>query len=400
MKKVLMVTTIGGFLPQFEWNDVKLLRNMGCSIDYASDFKNPIYRFDKDELESEGIKLHQIDIKKSPFRVVCNVRAVMELKAIIDREKITLIHCHNPMGGVTARIAAGLSRRKPYVIYTAHGLHFYKGAPLKNWLLYYPAERMLARLTDRIVTINEEDRIRALTLPLKHKGAVHRIHGVGVDRERFRPKPEIREAMRKSLDIPEDAFHIVTAAELNDNKNQACVIRAIGLIKRNSPELGNRIFYSLCGRGDKERDLKELIHSEGLDGQVRLLGYRNDMEDVLQSADCFAFPSKREGLGIAAVEALLCGVPLIVSDNRGTREYAANKTNALVCRSNSPESFARAISRLASDKTLRNRYADRCRESALPFTTEEVEKTMINVYESAFEDIRAGRNGGRKAVKI
>ena len=211
---------------------------------------------------------------------------------------------------------------------------------------------------------------------------------------------EIREAMRKSLDIPEDAFHIVTAAELNDNKNQACVIRAIGLIKKNYPEFGNRICYSLCGRGDKERDLKELIHSEGLDGQVRLLGYRNDMEDVLQSADCFAFPSKREGLGIAAVEALLCGVPLIVSDNRGTREYAKNKSNALVCKNNAPESFARAISRLASDKTLRNRYADRCRESALPFTTEEVEKTMINVYESAFEDIRAGRNGGRQAVKI
>lgn len=374
MKKILIVTTISGFLPQFELNDVKLLQGMGCEVHYASNFDNPVYSCNREKLRSMGIRLHHINVMKSPAKLFDNLRAIGEIKKIIDDEGITMVHCHNPMGGFTARIASYMSEKKPYVLYTAHGLHFYKGAPLKNWILYYPVEKILARITDGIVTINKEDYENAKRLSLRKNGTVSQIHGVGVDEIRFCNKTEYKDRLRKELGIPENAIHIVTAAELNDNKNQSVVIKAIAKLDNKN------IYYSLCGKGPDKAGLQRLIKKLGLQDRVKLRGYRDDMENVLSTADIFAFPSKREGLGIAAVEALLCGVPLVVSDNRGTREYAQDGLNAIVCRENTPDDFADAIKKLTEDNNLRKRLSNECRISAIPFTLSEVEKSMRDIY--------------------
>lgn len=400
MKRVLFVTTISGFLPQFEKNDVKLLKQMGCQIHYASNFTNPIYAFDKTELEKNGVALHQIDIEKSPAKINKNIKAIKQLIKIIDENDIDIIHCHNPMGGVAARIAARAGKRKPKVIYTAHGFHFYKGAPIMNWLLFYTAERFLARYTDIIVTINREDYIRAKKFRLKKNGEVYLIHSVGVDKEKFAPRPELRETKRAELGIPADAFHIVTAAELNENKNQKVVIEAVAAIvnkyetsagndnKHNTNYAGksNRtynIYYTICGKGPNEDKLRELIKAYGLENNVSLLGYRTDMDEILQTADVFAFPSIREGLGVAAIEALMCNVPLIAADNRGTREYASDGNNGIVCRYDAVDEFEEAIELLYGNTAYRKRMADRSRESVKKFTIEEVEKTMTKVYTRA-----------------
>ncbi|MCR4648710.1 MAG: glycosyltransferase family 4 protein [Lachnospiraceae bacterium] len=377
MKKILIVTTIAGFLPQFEMNDVEILQSLGYEVHYASNFDVTVYSFDASSLKKKGIILHQTDIVKSPLGIVNNNKAIKQIKKIIDEENIDIVHCHNPMGGADGRVAARLSKKRPFVIYTAHGFHFYKGAPLKNWLIYYPIEKILSRWTDAIITINEEDYERALKFPTGKKNGVYRIHGVGVNSERFKADPEKRKAMRKELNIPDDAFHIVTAAELNDNKNQTVVIEAIKNIARDD------VYYSLCGEGPNENSLKELIEKYGLSDRVRLLGYRTDIEDVLQSADCFAFPSKREGLGIAAVEALLTGVPLIASDNRGTREYAIDGKNGFVCDAGSVSDFEEAITKMLDNKDIRDKMTSYARESAAEFCLGEVGKVMRKVYEDA-----------------
>ncbi len=383
MKRVLFVTTISGFLPQFEKNDVKLLKQMGCQIHYASNFTNPIYAFDKTELEKNGVALHQIDIEKSPAKINKNIKAIKQLIKIIDENDIDIVHCHNPMGGVAARIAARAGKIKPKVIYTAHGFHFYKGAPIMNWLLFYAAERFLARYTDIIVTINREDYIRAKKFRLKKNGEVYLIHSVGVDKEKFAPRPELRETKRAELGIPADAFHIVTAAELNENKNQKLVIEAVAALKNKSKihaDKAYNIYYTICGKGPNEDKLRELIKAYGLENNVSLLGYRTDMDEILQTADVFAFPSIREGLGVAAIEALMCNVPLIAADNRGTREYASDGNNGIVCRYDAVDEFEEAIELLYGNTAYRKRMADRCRESVKKFTIEEVEKTMTKVY--------------------
>ena len=379
MKKVLIITAISGFLPQFEKNNVKLLRKAGCEIHYASNFKNPIYAFNEEDLKAQGIRLHQIDVAKSPFKFGTNLRAVRQLLRIIRENDIEIIHCHNPMGGVAGRVAAGLSKKKPYVIYTAHGFHFYHGASKKNWLLFYPVEWLLARMTDILVTINREDYERAKRLPLKAGGAVFQIHSVGVDKERFFPKKEINEEKRRELHVPADAFHIVTAAELNKNKNQKVIIDAISTLPQED------IYYSICGKGQGETFLRKLVKEKGLENRIRFLGFRTDMQEILQTADCFAFPSYREGLGVAAVEALLCNVVLVASDNRGTREYAVKGKNAFVCKADSIPEFAQAIGTLYKDKELRAKMSRNGRTSAMEFTVGEVEKTMKKVYYKALD---------------
>ena len=381
MKKILFVTTISGFLPQFEMGDVHIVRGLGYEVHYASNFENPVYSFEKEDLQKEGIILHQVEIEKSPLKLLKNLRAVNQVRRLIDQEKIDLIHCHNPMGGMVGRIAAHHSKNRPYVIYTAHGFHFYKGAPLINWIMFYPAERYMAKRTDAIVTINKEDYNRANRFRLRNNGQIVQIHSVGINLDRFAPRPGLREKKRAELGIPEDAFHIVTAAELNDNKNQKIIIEAIA----DCEDKG--IYYSICGKGPNREKLEKIIEKLGLGDRVRLLGYRTDMDEVLQSADVFAFPSIREGLGIAAVEALACGVPLIVSDNRGTREYAENGTNSLVCDSGSVSQFIEAIKRLYRNKKYRKMLSEHCRPVAERFGLRETGRIMEGVYKAADEAV-------------
>lgn len=374
MKNALLITTIGGFVPQFEMNDVKILQENGYTVHYASDFDNPVYRIDQKELNAKGLILHHIDIRKSPFRLKDNMKAFLQLRKIMKEEQIGLVHCHNPMGGVVGRLAAGFSGQRPYVIYTAHGFHFYEGAPWKNWLLFYTAEKFLARFTDRLITINKEDYERAKKFRLRKNGGVERIPGVGVDIIKFREKEELRQSRRKELKIPENGFHIVSVGELNDNKNHEIILEAIKRIDRRD------IYYSICGKGNARERLYELIRKYQLSGQVQLLGYRTDISDILQSADCFAFPSKREGLGIAAIEAMACGIPLIASDNRGTREYMQYGRNGIICHTRNPEEFARAICQLKNAPELRKKMTQNCRETAKKFSIEATDKIMRRIY--------------------
>lgn len=377
MKKALIVTTISGFLQQFEMNDVHILQEYGYDVHYASNFNNPVYSVDKEKLQKEGIILHHIDIEKSPFSFAANVKAIGQLRRIIDDEKVDLVHCHNPMGSVAARIAAKKSSKSPYVMYTAHGFHFYENAPVMNWILYYTAEKFLAKYTDEIITINREDYNRAKTFCLKKNGGVGWIFGVGIDLDKFKRRNEMNLEVREKIGIPNDAFHIVTAAQINKNKNQRVIIEALSTLKRDD------IYYTICGEGVYEEKLKKLVHEKKLDRFVKFLGYRNDMENILQSADCFAFPSKREGLGIAAVEALATGVPLIVADNRGTREYGKDGYNCIVCDANNPGMFADAIDRLYKDRAYRDELASHCRNTSQKFSLEMTDRIMRDIYKKA-----------------
>lgn len=376
-RKILLVTTDSGFLSQFEMNNVKILQEMGYEVHYASNFDHSVYHYDRCQLEELGIILHSINIVKHPAKLKQNMQTVFQLKKIIDSEGIQMLHCHNPMGGVAGRCAARISKLQPYVIYTVHGFHFYQGGPLMSWVLIYPIERLLARWTDVIITINQEDYLQAAGFSYKKNGFAERIHGVGVNLNRFQEKPELREQKRRELGIPDDGFHIVTAAELNRNKNQRVIIEALaGMPQKN-------IFYSICGIGPEEGRLLRLIKGRHLEDRVHLLGFRNDMEEILQTADLVVFPSIREGLGMAAVESLACGVPLIAADNRGTREYVIEGVNGVLCPAKSIRAFREAIQKFYEDEMYRLALAEGCRKTIDPFCMEEADARMRSIYRRA-----------------
>lgn len=387
--QVLFVATVGGFVPQFEMNDVKILNELGCRIHYAANFDHNMYSYNEKIFDEYGINRHHVNLAKSPFRFIKNIRAYKEIKKIIEREKINIIHCHTPVGGLLARLAADQSSRKPKVIYTAHGFHFYKGAPLWNWCVYYPVEKFLARKTDVIITINEEDYCNAKKFTLRKNGRVYKIPGVGLNLNRFQSvivkedyiknknsaSKEIKNnELQKNRNCEKNRFDIVTIGELNKNKNHQVVIRAIKQLNRDD------IYYTIYGRGKNKEKLEVLIKSLDLEKYVQLKGYTLEPERVLEQADCFAFPSVREGLGMAALEALACKVPVISSDNRGTREYMKNGYNGVVCFSNNPNEYAKAIEDLAASEEKRVLMGENGKITAEKYGIKSTEDVMRLIY--------------------
>lgn len=377
--KVLIVTTVSGFLWQFEKNTVEILKSRNAQIHYASNFENPAYVFDQGYFEDKGIVTHPIPIQKSPYQIKENFRALKGLIKIIEKEEIDTLHCHTPVGAVLGRLAARLSKRKVTVIYTAHGFHFYKGAGLKNWLLYYQAERFLARYTDILVTINREDEKRARSFSLRDSGWVMKIPGVGVDREKFRVQFEKRQEARQALGLGSGELCLLTAALLDKEKNYQTVLKALEKLK----DLPFR--YYICGEGPYRQALEEQTARLGLEEKVIFLGFRKDLDFLLQGADIFLFPSVREGLGMAALEAMACGVPVIGADNRGTREYIRHGENGLLCPPRNAEDFATAIHILYKNPILRRKMAVKARKDSWRFGQEESRLYMEQVYKIAWK---------------
>lgn len=375
---ILLITTISGFVPKFMMQDVRLLQAMGHTVHYASNFDNPVYECDREALEAEGIICHSVPIAKSPRYIGANLAALRQLNRIVERFEIAAIHCNNPMGGVLGRLA-GSRRQKPYVIYTAHGFHFYAGAPIKNWVCYYPVEKMLAHRTNQLITINREDKAHADRFRLRKGGTVAQIPGVGLDTDRFVPRPEKRTEYRQQLKLASDSFVFLSVGELNDNKNHRTIINAFSHLREKCAIL------LICGEGPRHSQLQEQIDRAGLTDRVRLCGYQTEIEKYYQSADCFLFPSMREGLGMAAVEAMACGLPLIVGDNRGTREYA--RENAIACKPLDEQAFYKAMQLLSEDRDRAARMGKRSVEIAAAFTREKTAEVMRRVYERMSEEI-------------
>lgn len=383
-RKILIVTTVSGFLWQFERGNVALLKNMGIEIHYASNFENPVYAFDRHYFRKNGIHTHHLSISKSPFHIRKNFKALKKLIHLIRKENIDVIHCHTPMGAVLGRLAGRLAGNQVKVIYTAHGFHFYKGAPLRNWLLYYPAERFLARYTDCLVTVNKEDQKMAEKFKLKHNGNTARIPGVGLDLNKFRPMPWLREQVREQLGVKKGQVCLMTSASLNRDKNHQLAIRALSRISHMDFQ------YFICGEGLEREKLEELIHLLGLQDRVHFLGYCRDMEYLLQGADLFLFPSVREGFGMAPLEALACGKPVIAADNRGIREYLQHEKNGMVCSGSSSAEFANAITELLSDKNRRNQMAKQGTNDVKKFASVFSDAVMQQVYGTIFASAGKG----------
>ena len=369
MKKVLFVATVGGFVSQFEMNDVEILQDEQCEIHYAANFNNNVYYVEDKLYEKKGIVQHNVPIAKSPLDMKNNYRAYKEIKRIIDSEDISMVHCHTPVGGVVARLAATRSKNKPTVVYTAHGFHFYKGAPLMNWCVYYLVERIMARVTDAVVTINEEDYQVARGFKLRTGGRVYKIPGVGVNLDRF--KTNVSEKNKENK-----GFKVLSISEINKNKNHKVVIKAI----KSLIDKGEKVYYDIYGKGPNEEWLNKYIKKLGLSEYVKLRGYISNPEEVLKEADCFAFPSIREGLGMSALEAMACGVPVIASENRGTKEYMVNGHNGMVCRKNNYKEYEQAILKLKSSPDTRKTMGRNARETVKKFSVNRSVEIMTQVY--------------------
>ena len=383
-KKALFIATVGGFVAQFELNNVSLLQGMGYKVHSAANFREPVYSIKERELSDMGVTLHQVDIEKSPYMWKQNWKALKQLCCIIRAEGISLIHCHTPVGGVLGRLAALLCpKQNPTVIYTAHGFHFYKGASLVNWLLYYSVEWLLARHTDILITINEEDYIRAKGFRLRKGGGIYKIPGEGLHMEKFPvvSKSQKKE-LRQHLGVEENVLFLLSVGELSGNKNHREIIQLMPEIKSRLQD--RKILYGICGDGFYREELENLVESMGLPEIVKLYGYQENIHDYLACADCLVFPSVREGLGMVALEAMSMGIPVVASDNRGTREYMKDGCNGYVCDVKKAETFIDAIEKVCRmQPEERAAMGEEGRKTAERFDIRNTSHIMDKVYEAA-----------------
>lgn len=382
MKKALVIATVSGFLMKFEMQDVQILQNMGYEVHYASNCDVPIYEFDTAELAQRGVRMHPIPIEKSLFCLRQNARALRMTEKLIRKEQIQLIHCHTPVGGLIGRLAGRRCRDLGVrVIYTAHGFHFYRGCARKDYLIFHTAEQILARHTDALVVINREDFESASAFRLKEDGRVYHIPGVGLDLKKFRPiSDEQRREVRKRLGVSEDEILFLSVGEINRNKNHIAILRTLARMREEGADLKN-FRYLVYGEGPVRKNLEQWVRRHDLEGTAILPGYCSAPEEIYGAADLFFFPSRREGLGMAALEALACGVPVVAADNRGTREYILPGENGWLCRSDSPEDYAAAFrqwDRLTPEE--KSVIRKNCRASAEKFDRKYAAYVMEQMY--------------------
>lgn len=368
--RILYITTIGSTMGFFS-SLIRELLDAGHSVEIATN-ENEGEAPVPSCFQEWGCRVHSITCTRSPFDKR-NLKAIREIKTIAKQGHYDIIHCHTPIAAACTRIACHSLRKDGLkVFYTAHGFHFYTGAPLKNWLLYFPVEWLCAHWTDVLITINQEDYARAK----KHMHAkrVEYVPGVGIDVNRFMGATVDRAAKRREIGVPEDAILLLSVGELNDNKNHATVIRALA-------KAGDtNIHYAIAGKGPLKETLEALAKSLDVGAQLHLLGYRRDVAGLYKAADICVFPSIREGQGLAALEGMASGLPLIASDNRGTRDILIQGKNALICRYNDVEGFAEAIQLLSKDQELREKMGLVNEEKSREFDFAIINEKMKEIY--------------------
>jgi len=342
VKKVLLVATVQSHIAQFHQPLIDWLTECGYTVDVAA--KDNLDTKPNLHLSVSGT-IHNIPFERSPFSPK-NLGAYRALKRLIRKGEYDVVHCNTPVGGILTRMAANKQRKRGEVtvVYEAHGFHFFRGGSKKNWLLWYPIEKWFSRYTDVLITINQMD--YALAREKFKAKKVEHIPGVGLDLSRFEAA-EREASLREEFGLDEDTKIVFSVGELNQNKNHQVILRAVA-------HLGDpKIHYFLAGNGPLREELEALARELGIADNVHFLGYRRDIPSLLKNADVYAFPSLREGLGMASIEAMATGLPLVTSNRHGINDYSENGKTGFKYAPSDVCGFAEGIRTILSDDALR-----------------------------------------------
>ena len=335
MKKVLFTATVDSHILQFHLPFLKMFKDNGYEVHVATN--------GNDEIPYCDVK-HFVSFERNPIKIN-NLKAIKQLKKICEDEKFDIIHTHTPMGSVVTRLAAKKFRKYYHtkVIYTAHGLHFFKGAPLKNWLIFYPVEKWLAKYTDTLILINQED-YEFAKKKLNRCKDIQYIPGVGIDEKKFDFSFSNKEKieLRNSLGLEKDDFVMIYPAELNWNKNQSLIINAMEKLTKKY----SNIKVLLPGVDSYDGLYQKIVKEKKLDKNVIFLGYRKDIPKLLKISNLALATSHREGLPLNIMEAMYVGLPVVATNCRGQRDLIENNVNGFLIDINDEDSFIDSIEKI------------------------------------------------------
>lgn len=325
------------------------------------------------EIECTNAPIHFLDIPI--YRNILDIKNILiaykRINKHIKELNIDYIHCNTPLGGFLGRVC-GKRCNVQKVIYTAHGFHFYKGAPSINWLLFYPIERFLARWTDALLVMNDEDYSITKKFKLRDEGKIFKVPGVGIDLNGITDGPIVSD-IRKELELPDSSKLCISMGDLNKNKNCEVVIRAFASVDSD-------VHYLICGIGPEKEKLEEISTTLGISKNVHFLGFRRDIVSLLKQSDVFILSSFREGLPRSTMEAMACGLPCVVSEIRGNVDLIEEGINGLLCKPTDTEGFSNAINRLCQNQSLRESMGKYSLEKIKGYDTSVVTQKLEEIY--------------------
>ena len=327
-KRALIIASMASMIDNFNRKNIELLSDMGYDITLAANFKsedsNSYEKNQKflEEMKKKSYRVVHIDFTRKLTNIGLQIKSIKQVRELLKR-KFDIVHCHSPICSIITRIVFQKYRIKynSKLLYTAHGFHFYKGAPKKNWLIYYPAEKICSYMTDVLITINKED-YNLAKKKMKAK-KVEYLPGIGINLSKFNDK-SCDNSLKDKLGCKSDEVMLISVGELSTRKNHEVVIKSLVKLKNEDESLFNRIKYFIVGKGDLENYLLSIIKENNLENNVRLLGFRSDVDELLRAADVFVFPSLQEGLPVALMEAMASGLPVIASKIRGNTDLIEN----------------------------------------------------------------------------
>ncbi|MGL4570231.1 MAG: glycosyltransferase family 4 protein [Clostridium sp.] len=342
MKRILYVTTIDLTINTFLVPHIEALLGDRYRVDCACNIQDEI----DNRLLKEKIVAHNIPFSRNPISL-SNIKAIRKIKKIQELYKYDIVHVHTPVAAFITRFA--LRKRDIKILYTCHGFHFYKGAPLLNWLLYYPLEKISSKWTDEIITINKEDYERARSFKLRSNKEARIMSGVGIDPNEYVVLDFNRSKYRESIGVKDDDFMILILAEINKNKNHIQIIKALKEMK----DISN-VKVICAGKGPLENELKKKVHELGLENNIKFIGYRNDVKELLNCSDCVALFSKREGLGKCLLEGMFLEKVLVATDTRGAKTLIKDRENGFLVRIGDYKGTALVLDEISINKSLVN----------------------------------------------
>ncbi|MFD2331453.1 glycosyltransferase family 4 protein [Cohnella sp. GCM10020058] len=367
MKKVLFVATVDGHIKSFHTPYLKMFYESGYEVHVASN---------GDSEFSYVHEKHNILFKRSPFHIH-NIFAYIKLKKIIKQNAYSIVHCHTPVGGVLTRLCSKEVRRKSgKVFYTAHGFHFYKGAPWRYWFFYYTIEKLLSKSTDCLITINKED--FEIAQNNFRCSRVEYVPGIGVDLEKFKPVDNYhRQLLRKKHGYSTEDYILFFAGELSKRKNQSMLLLMIKKLKL----LNLDVKLLLAGEGKQQKLLQTKIKKLGLEENARLLGFRTDIKELIGLSDIIVSSSRQEGLPINIVEALAIGRPIIATNVRGNRDLIKEGFNGFLTPLNNYEYMSELVIKMFADKKMTTVFSENATLSVCNYSLQEVMSKMRKIYE-------------------
>lgn len=369
-RKVLFLATVYTHLAAFHIPFMRLLQEKGFEVHAAASSAQGR----REDVERAGVICWEIPFARSPYSPA-NIEAGRRLKALLKEHYFDLIHVHTPVAAFLGRYLAKKTGQGA-VLYTAHGFHFCKGAPLHNWLLYYTAERLAAPWTDGLIVMNGEDYENACRMGFQPDQNLFYVHGVGVDLSCYANSPSSGGCIRSELGLSASDIVVTCVAEMIPRKNHMFLLEAW---ERLAARLSD-CHLLLVGTGKLIGSLQDKVVKERIP-RTYFLGYRRDVPHILSKSNIVVLTSRHEGLPRCIMEAMAAGKPVVATNVRGNRDLVENGRTGFLVELGDVPGLAAALEKLLVDSELRTAMSAAGREKIQDYALEKVLVEMSNIYD-------------------